>query len=201
MPNNGYNRGTRGQAVGRANANFRRQIRQMQRENGTVLKIGSAAGDPPAITNNGKFVDRIVDIPASDGNDTISIGLICQALENKVSVGDIDSTGCRGDFFVLKIQIWATGAVDGKLTASFKPNNLLTNAGRLQDGADLVAATDFGTGSRRAGIKCHVPAANARLLSFNTGSPDLVATKIFSGTGSSSKAGWGTCHITVRQKF
>lgn len=202
MSGNRYNRGTRGQATGQANANLRRQIRRMQRESSAMLKIGPTAGDPPTISSNSKFVDRIVCVPPSDGlNDTITVGLICQALQNSVPGSNVPTTGPRGDFYILKIQIWAAGGVDSQLTATFLPNQLLINASPEQGAADPVSAIDYGTGSSRAGIKCQIPALNARLQDFETGNTDIVATKIYSGTGSSSTAGWGACHVTVRQKL
>jgi hypothetical protein len=166
--------------VQRTNAHFKAIERQLNPQ----PSFGSIQGDPPAITNQGKFIDRVVLLETTN---TITIGAICQALRSTA----LTSSGPSGDFYIRSIKIWGltSSTVGSPLAAKFLMTNLLTNAGAS---ADPIAVRDYGTASRRPGVRCTIPLPQAKLQNFDTGSTIVVAELANN---------YDCIHVSVRQKL
>ena len=166
--------------VQRTNAHFKAIERQLNPQ----PTFGSLVGDPPAITNQGKFIDRVVHV--EPGTTNLTIGAISQALKSQGLTG----SGPTGDFFIRNIKIWgiATGAAGSHVAAKFFLNNLLNSAGSA---ADPVVVRDQGTYSRRPGIRCSIPLPASKLQNFDTASTVTIAELDVSDC----------IYISVRQKL
>jgi hypothetical protein len=166
--------------VQRTNAHFKAIERQLNPQ----PTFGSIEGDPPAITNHGKFIDRVVLV---ENESNLTIGAISRALR---STG-FTSSGPSGDFFIRSIKVWGipSSTTDGPLVAKFLLESLVANAG---GGADPVVVRDFGTASRRPGIRCTIPLPASKLQNFDTGSTVVVAE-----LGNKHDC----IHVSVRQKL
>ena len=101
--------------VQRTNAHFKAIERQLNPQ----PTFGSLVGDPPAITNQGKFIDRVVHV--EPGTSNLTIGAISQALKSQGLTG----SGPTGDFFIRTIKIWGmpTGSNESLVGAKFLLSN------------------------------------------------------------------------------
>ena len=84
--------------VQRTNAHFKAIERQLNPQ----PTFGSLVGDPPAITNQGKFTDRVVYV--DPGTSELTIGSIAQALKST----ELGGSGPSGDFYIRNIKMWGT---------------------------------------------------------------------------------------------
>ena len=130
----------------RTNSHFKAIERQINPQ----PRFGSIVGDPPAITNQGKFIDRVVLV--EPGTDNLTVGSICEALKSTALTG----SGPTGDFYVTSIKIWGPPAITNNLyvAAKFFLSALLNSS---NSNSDPVVVRDYGTGSRRPGIRCTTP--------------------------------------------
>ena len=166
--------------VQRTNAHFKAIERQINPQ----PTFGSIGGDPPAITNQGKFIDRtVLVIP---GTNQLTLGFISEALKSTGLTG----SGPTGDFFIRSIKIWGMPAVSNGsyVAAKFFLGALITSAG---GNSDPVVVRDYGTASRRSGVRCSIPMVASKLQNFDTTSNTSVAELY----------GNECIHVSVRQKF
>jgi hypothetical protein len=149
------------------------QIRQLRLETATGITIRPAASDPPALTNNGRWIPRKVYIAGASAASSLSIGSISTALKTSNNIG------ATGDFYILKISLWgAYGAsLDNAVSANVEVGNL-TTSGRAAGGSDQVFARDIGTGTRRPGFSIHVPRTDALLSNFDTAGATTVMNSV-----------------------
>ena len=164
--------------VQRTNAHFKAIERQLNPQ----PTFGSLVGDPPAITNQGKFIDRVVYV--EPGTVNLTIGAISQALKSQGLTG----SGPTGDFFIRNIKIWGGPSDTSVLAAKFILSNLLNSA---SSGTDPVVVRDHGTYSRRSGVRCSIPLPASKLQNFDTASTVNVA----------ELSNFSVVHVSVRQKI
>ena len=166
--------------VQRTNAHFKAIERQIN----VQPKFGSLVGDPPAITNQGKFIDRVVLVETS--SDDLTLGAISTALKST----QVSGSGASGDFFITSIKIWGVPTTTAKnyVGAKFHIGTLTVSAGTQ---ADPIVIRDYGTGSRRPGIRCSIPLPSSKLHNFDV----LNSTVVAETTGADC------IHVTVRQKL
>ena len=165
----------------RTNAHFKAIERQINPQ----PTFGSISGDPPAITSQGKFIDRVVYV--SPGTDKLYIGSICQALKS----AELSGSGPSGDFYIRSIKIWGAPYASNlnNVVIKFILNNLLVAA---SGNADPVIVRDYGSGARRPGVRCSIPMPAARLQNFDTTS-EVVVAELLDGSN--------CIHVSVRQKL
>ena len=168
--------------VQRTNAHFKAIERQINPQ----PRFGSVEGDPPAITNQGKFIDRIVLV--SLDNDNLTTGGISKALKSS----GLSSTGASGDFYIRTIKMWGFLQTNNSnaVAVKFRLATLLV-AGQAGGNSDTVVVQDYGTGSRRPGVRCSIPLPAAILQDFNTNSDIIIA----------ETSGVNCVHVSVRQKL
>jgi len=148
----------------------------MVKDSFPLVRWRRIGGDPPPISNKGRYVRRVVRLVLADG-ESVTIGSLSSAL------------GHSGDFVVTNVRLW--GALSGSAvsTATFMayPGNLLAGAGTS---ASPLEVTDEGTFSSRAAVEFTIPRAHAVNTVYNTGS----TAKIVSIIGSS-----GFAYVTCMQ--
>lgn len=169
--------------VQRTNAHFKAIERQINPQ----PRFGSLEGDPPAVTNSGKFIDRVVIV--DPGTDKLTIGAICRALKSSGVTG----SGPTGDFYIRKIKIWGlpSAGTNNYVAAKFYPG-ALTVAGHASGAADPIVVQDYGTASRLPGVYCSIPLPAAILQNFDTASTINVADL---------NPTFSCIHVSVRQKL
>ena len=154
--------------VQRTNAHFKAIERQLNPQ----PKFGSTVGDPPAITNQGKFIDRVVLVNPVAAE--ITIGNISQALKSV----ELTGSGPTGDFYIRSIKIWGSPLkATLSVSAKFFLTNLLVAA---SSNSDSVVVKDYGTTTRRPGVRCTIPLPASKLQNFDTTST-LVVADVISG--------------------
>ena len=158
-------------------------LKAIERKLNPQPTFGPISGDPPAITNQGRFIDRTIFVTLA--NNKLTIGDISRALKGT----DYGGSGPSGDFYIRSIKIWgSTAAPNTTFTVNFILANLLTSGGT---NADPVLVRDVGTGSRCPGARCSIPLPVSKLQNFDTASTTIVA----------EPSADFCIHVTVRQKF
>ena len=166
--------------VQRTNAHFKAIERQINPQ----PTFGSLVGDPPAITNQGKFIDRVVLVDTT--TTELTIGAISSALKSTQVTG----SGASGDFYIRSIKIWGSPVAGPKnvVVAKFHLGSLIVAA---SSSMDPVVVRDYGTGSRRPGVRCSIPLPASKIQNF-----DLLSTVVVAETTASD-----CIHVSVRQKL
>ena len=163
----------------RTNSHFKAIERQINPQ----PTFGSISGDPPAITNQGKFIDRVVYV--DPGTSELTIGSIAHALKST----ELSGSGPSGDFYIRNIKMWGTPLSSTPMSIKFILSNLLVSAG---GGADPVVVRDYGTGSRCPGVRCSIPLPVSKLQNFDTANTTVVADLVTIPK---------VIHVSVRQKL
>ena len=150
----------------------------------TMDDIRDALRAADAPTNQGKFIDRVVLVETS--SDDLTLGAISTALKST----QVSGSGASGDFFITSIKIWGVPTTTAKnyVGAKFHIGTLTVSAGTQ---ADPIVIRDYGTGSRRPGIRCSIPLPSSKLHNFDVLSSTIVA----------ETTGADCIHVTVRQKL
>lgn len=158
------------------------ELRQIRRELTPQLLVGSVRGDPPAITNNGRFIDRVVRV-ANGTPGKLTVGDISVALKNSAN------NGPSGDFYIRCIKMWGVAGTT-PIGCNFEQANLVSN-NRLS-GTDQIYVQDSGTYASLPGVRASVPLNHAVLQNFDTANTVTLANSI---TGPDNPI----IHVSVRQ--
>jgi len=173
----------------RNNNRIESQINNLKTITTPQIRVRSAKADPPAVTNNGRFISRKVVLQLASANK-VTIGDISLALKNSAL------NGPTGDFFIEKMSVWNSiigGGTPNGCSANINVSNLLTS-GRSAGGSDQIYVTDYGTGSRLSGFEVLVPASGSLLQNFDTIATADVINALSAGTSP-------VVHVTVRQQL
>ena len=123
-------------------------LKAIERKLNPQPTFGPISIDPPAITNQGRFIDRTIFVTTA--NDKLTIGDISRSLKGT----DYGGSGPSGDFYIRNIKIWGAGTPNVTLVVNFILANLLVSGGTT---ADPVSVRDIGTNSRCPGVRCSIP--------------------------------------------
>jgi len=141
------------------------QIKQLRHETATGVLIRPAASDPPALTNNGRWVPRKVWI---EGTALPASSLNIETISNALKASN--NIGATGDFYILKISVWGSyGATLDNVVSCNVSLVDLTVSGKSSGGSDQMFARDLGTGTRRPGFSITIPRTDAVLQNYSTG--------------------------------
>ena len=141
-------------------------LKAIERKLNPQPTFGPISVDPPAITNQGRFIDRTIFVTTA--NDKLTIGDISRSLKGT----DYGGSGPSGDFYIRNIKIWGAGTPNVTLVVNFILANLLISGGT---NADPVSVRDIGTNSRCPGVRCSIPLPASKLQNFDTASTAVVA--------------------------
>jgi len=130
-------------------------------------------GDPPPISNAGRYVRRVVKLSLTDG-EVATLGSISSVL------------GHGGDFVITSIRMWGALGNTSVTFAAF-PGALLAGVSQT---AQSVIVTDEGTQSSRPAVEFTVPRSHAVSHIYTTGSTQ----KVFSIVGTA-----GSAYVTCMQ--
>lgn len=121
-----------------------------------LIRWSKLGGNPPPISNKGRYVKRVVKVDTADG-ESVTDGKISSAL------------GHAGDFVITSARCWAvlttTSGTGTNITFNAFPQNLLSNSGA---NTDALSVSDLGTFSSRAAVKFDIPRAHAVITDYGT---------------------------------
>jgi hypothetical protein len=161
MPNRNRQRNTRPMN------SIRQQISRLNREINPCVKVSPARTDPkPTCQSKTFWVRRVISVIKSSSTNSAT----------QVTIGDI-STALSGltsgtPFRVLGFNVWNSN-LGGALSCS-----LAVKALTLGATTENVTGTDFGTGSRLAGLRFNIPDPISQSLTVDTSSAFTVATLV-----------------------
>lgn len=171
----------------RNNTRIESQIQHLKTITTPQIRVRSAKANPPAITNNGKFINRRVAVTLSSPS-VLTVADVSLALKNTANNGPI------ADFFITKISVWnPTVGGANSASANVSVQNLLTS-GRSAGGSDQIFVADYGTGTSLAGFDVMVPAMGSLLQNFDTTSTSQLLNSISAGVSP-------LVHVTVLQQL
>lgn len=120
-----------------------------------LIRWTKLGGNPPPISNKGKYVKRIVKIDTADG-ESVTNGKISVAL------------GHAGDFVITMCRCWAvlstTAGTGTNIAFNAFPQWLLSNSGTS---SDALSVSDLGTFSSRAAVKFEIPRSHALISEYD----------------------------------
>jgi hypothetical protein len=127
-----------------------------------LLRWYAISGDPPPISEAGRYVKRKVRLLLTAAGD-VTVGTLSQQL------------GHGGDFVILQIHAWAAMGTSGANSATFSyyPGTLLSG-GLTANNALTVG--DEGTFSRRSGVGVDIPKGRTICRAYDTASTQKILT-------------------------